>query len=114
MGASLAIPWSLRKLGDTACHLIPIWTATDVVRQDVEMVEMPKRAFPAKPGMPLFGALHQKTEAFQNFAAPRCVKHEECSRRFFRLGIFFCFFFSRLKKSPVAFLLFGVGWGGGL
>ena len=35
------------------------------------MVEMPKRAFPAKPGMPLFGALHQKTEAFRDFAAPR-------------------------------------------
>lgn len=83
LGASLAIP-----LGASGC-----------LRQDVEMVEMPKRAFPAKPGMPLFGALHQKTEAFQNFAAPRCVKHEDFPEDF-RFGIFLGFRFRRLKQGP--------------
>lgn len=58
---------------------------------------MPKRAFPAKPGMPLFGALHQKTEAFQNFAAPRCVSE----------GIFLGVL---SFKKPLG-LCFGVGWG---
>lgn len=61
---------------------------------------MPKRAFPAKPGMPLFGALHQKTEAFQNFAAPRCVTRR-VPKKISVLG--FCFLgfrFRRLKKGP--------------
>lgn len=71
---------------------------------------MPKRAFPAKPGMPLFGALHQKTEAFQNFAAPRCVKHEDFPEDF-RFGIFLGFRFRRLKQGPggLPFFLGGVG-----
>ncbi|CAK9035211.1 Voltage-dependent T-type calcium channel subunit alpha-1H (Voltage-gated calcium channel subunit alpha Cav3.2) [Durusdinium trenchii] len=33
---------------------------------DEEMVEMPQRALPAKPGVPLFGPLHQRKEAFRD------------------------------------------------
>eukprot|EP00913_Durusdinium_trenchii_P001242 g1144.t1 len=34
--------------------------------EDPAMVEMPQRALPAKPGVPLFGPLHQRKEAFRD------------------------------------------------
>lgn len=70
---------------NSAIDMSPVSEDSDEA-EDEEMVEMPKRAFPAKPGMPLFGALHQKTEAFRDFAEEITnllkIQHAEVMQRF--------------------------------
>jgi len=83
---AIAIQPPTVRIAEAPDELPPVMEESDEEEEDVEMVEMPKRAFPAKPGMPLFGALHQKTEAFQNFAEEITnilkIQHAEVMQRF--------------------------------